>query len=97
MNQYTVGQQLELKVSFANDDGDPIDPDMVSCEILQPDGTVVEPTPIQHAASGVFMVNFSPDQIGLHEYRFEASNSGVAVSAAESAFLTTTDFAEVEA
>lgn len=89
---YIVGQVIELQTVFTNDDGDPIDPNAVTCKVLQPDGTVEEPS-VSHVASGTYLAQFTPVQIGLHEYRFAGADAdGAPVSAGEKAFLTTTDF-----
>lgn len=89
---YIVGQEIELKTVFTNDDGDLIDPTAVVCKVLQPDGTIVTPT-VTHPASGTYVADFTPEQIGLHEYRFAGTNvGGDPISAGEKAFLTTTDF-----
>lgn len=89
---YIVGQVIELQTVFTNDDGDPIDPTTVTCKVLQPDGVIAEPT-ASHIASGTYVAQFTPVQIGLHEYRFAGIDAdGDPVSAGEKAFLTTTDF-----
>lgn len=92
MNQYVVGNIVELTGLFKDEDGNPIDPTQVTVEIIEPDGTVVAGAGIQHVASGTYVLTFTPTKIGLHEYRFAGVSAGLPLSAGENNFNATTDF-----
>ena len=95
MNQYTVGQSIQLSVTFKDAAGVPFDPQEVKAWIRLPDLDVVELTEfVERTNTGVYIAVYTPLQNGLYEYRFEGD--GVTDSAGETNFYAQTVFPDLE-
>ncbi len=94
MNLYFIGQVTELKGTFRDDSGALIDPPVVKCSVLPPDGISVDVSGgIVRVSLGVYTVEYTPTQIGLYEYRFVGTLlDATPMTASEAQFMTTTDF-----
>ena len=90
---YIVGTQLELRVNFTDQDGDPADPNTVTAVIRLPAQTEEVLTPdITHPGIGDYRVLFTPTMNGLYEYRFDGD--GAVTAAGEKYFTAQTVFPE---
>lgn len=58
-NTYDIGDEIELRADFVDANGDPGNPDTVTCRVEKPDGTVVAPS-VANPATGVFLANVTP-------------------------------------
>lgn len=92
METYFCGETVELLASFTDENGDPRNPDSVTCTVLLPDGTTETPT-VTNTDVGAYSAMFTPTLNGLHQYRFTGEADPLE-SAVESAFMAQTDFME---
>lgn len=90
MNQYIVGTQMSLKVTFTDSVGTLVNPTAVTGEIILPDQTTEEFETITNPSTGIFVQLFTPTQNGLHQYRF--AGTGAVIAAQEGNFLAQTSF-----
>lgn len=85
VNEYPKGNVVTLEADFTVD-GVPTDPTSVTLRVKEPDGTItvwtVTPGQVVNdpAAVGAFYADWTIDQEGLHEYRFEGTGAAVAAS-----------------
>lgn len=88
-NQYIVGDQIKLIGPFTNTDtGAPVDPTIVTCRILQPDGEIVDLSSSTVKDSvGVYHALFVVTQVGPHFYEF--IGTGAAIGAGRRTFFVT--------
>lgn len=91
MDTYVVGQEIELLVSFTDDDGNPVDPDTVVCYVQTPDlAAPSQVEPVIRDSAGSYSAAYTVEQNGLHSYRF--LGEGAHPSPAEGSFMGQTVF-----
>lgn len=90
MNVYIVGTTIELTVSFADEDGNPIDPAGVTGSMMTPDRVTAPLVGIARNSLGNWSAPYTPTQNGLHQYRFVGA--GTHASADEQSFIAQTVF-----
>lgn len=91
MNQYTVGQSVQLKGTFKDVSGNPFDPAQVKLWVRLPDGTVSDlSSSITKVSIGIYTNIFTPALNGLYEYHWEGD--GVTDAANECSFTAQTFF-----
>lgn len=88
VNYYLIGNIIRLSSYFVSISNVPVDPDDITLEIKQPDGTVLTYTyaanEIIKVGTGSYYYDFTPTINGIHYYRF--SGSGACFAAAEKVF-----------
>lgn len=88
MNNFDIGDLVELKVTFTNDAGVPTDPTTATIRVRKPDGTetsytggqLTHPTP----GNGIYTYNYAPTVSGQHHYF--GVGTGTVTSAEEGRF-----------
>lgn len=92
-SEYRWGEPVHLSATFtAGDPPEPADPSGgVTLEVLQPDGTVLTPTP-SHDGEGAWSYDLVPDATGIWRYRF--AGSGDLVQAHPGSFRVLADVFE---
>ncbi len=68
VHSYDIGDVVVLTAEFRVTNT-LTDPTTVVCEIKRPDGTLDTLTPTKQA-TGIWRVEYTPKQTGVHEYRF---------------------------
>ncbi len=86
------GTTIQLRVGFTDENGTSVDPDTVAGTIRLPDETEEDLAPTR-LSLGVYSALFTPEQNGLHQYRFDAA-SGIITTAVEDSFIAQTQFPE---
>lgn len=84
---YLIGNVIRLAGNFVDITCAPVDPDTITLEIKQPDGsilTVTYPSQIARVSIGAYYFDFKPTLSGIHYYRY--IGTGACIAAGESVF-----------
>jgi len=89
MNDYNVGDQVRLTVTWTNSSGTPTDPTTITLTVKRralstTSTTYAYPATVTKSSTGVYYVDVTPDNEGVWDYRWVAT--GTVVAAEEGAF-----------
>lgn len=89
MNSYDIGDQVRLTVAFTDEYGAGVDPTVIICKTVDPDGHVTDwsygvDEALTRTDTGAYALDFVIDQAGRWAYRWESS--GTVTAAAEGQF-----------
>lgn len=85
------GSPIRLTISYTNDDGDLVDPAVVSIKVMSPCGVTATYTfgtnsEVGKQATGVYFADITPNEGGLWHFRWETTGTNT-ISADEGNFL----------
>lgn len=90
---YNIGDTVRVKATFKDADDVLSDPSTVAVTIYEPDGTETTYTlaggGVTKESDGVYYTNLTPDQSGVHRYRFTSTGNPALVE--ESSFFVVPD------
>lgn len=75
---FDVGDEVRLFALFEDDEGDAVDPTVVSLSVRKPDGVSVPytyPDGIQKDTVGAYHFDVTPDQAGYWQYEYSSSGN----------------------
>lgn len=90
MNEYPVGQEVEITLTFKNAQDQLIDPSSATLEILHPDKTTRDEKALadfDHVSTGIYTYTLVPDTVG--RWRYYGTGVGAQSVAAKGHFLVT--------
>lgn len=78
------GTVFRISITFADEDGNPVDPTTIVLKVKSPCGTRTTYTyntddEIQKASTGVYLADLTPDRAGRWHFRWETTGIGTTV------------------
>jgi hypothetical protein len=96
-----IGTTLRLRAEFKDDAGTYVDPVTVTASLCTPSGTITEtayPTaPTGRTSTGLYYVDYIPEEGGRHFVRWLATFSGSQIAIEDNFTVQTSPFIDVSA
>lgn len=93
------GTTFPLRISFLDEDGEPVDPDTVTLKLKSPRhvittyvfGTDAE---LERESTGVYTINVVPNRAGRWSFRWETTGSGTSIVQEDSFIVMASPFVD---
>ena len=78
------GTTFPLRISFVDEDGEPVDPDTVTLKVMNPCRTTTTyvyetDAELERESTGVYTINLVPDKAGRWHFRWITTGTGTAL------------------